>query len=302
MTISNSCLQEWQMYFPWNKQEHMIWLQLRREHSSALMGGVTSAVRIFFSIVTFANLSMACQNANRSYPLGKRTLRIVCEANCQRSPPLNTMPEFLIEARDPETSAERLGELWKLGDKDLRRAILDNPNICPIIDGEPRIGLLWRLSREFPEEVSHTATFVFHVILEPHKKMKLVLAEVLSHTKDIGLIHLAWNQWREHWQVRESMAKNPNTPAEILHALGNRENEPIQTVIFYACLNPNTPKEVLRILGNPTKEPDWTIRCVVALNPHTPEDVLQLLCNEVTESEMIVRQAAQKALADRGLV
>jgi len=65
--------------------------------------------------------------------------------------------------------------------------------------------------------------------------------------------------------------------------------------------NPNTPPDVLRTLGNEETESEWDVRYAVAENPSTPEDTLRLLGNPKTNSDGLVRQAAKRALAARGL-
>jgi len=45
----------------------------------------------------------------------------------------------------------------------------------------------------------------------------------------------------------------------------------------------------------------WYVRRAVVENPRTPEDTLRTLGNEATESEGSVREAAKKALVERGL-
>ncbi len=180
---------------------------------------------------------------------------------------------LVAEARDPSTPFERLKELVEHPEEEVRRAVLDNPHVCPANeDGTLTTSLLWRLAKEFPEEIASHPLFALHALVGPAEDMVAVVMEVVRRTTDVGLIQHVLITCDSDWYVRQSVAANPNTPLLLL-----------------------------RNLGNPTTEDETYVRRAVARNPSTPEDVLRLLGNEATESDWYVRDAAQKALEARGL-
>ncbi len=246
---------------------------------------------------------------------------------------MNSELEALIqEARHPATPFERLKALVKHPEVEVRRALLDNPNVCPTDeDGKLDTSLLEALAEAFPEEVAEHPTFVLHALIEPDEAMEWVVEVVMERTKEVGLIETLFRTWGPHsWKVRVSVAKNPTTPEDALRLLGNEVTESSWLVRQSVAENPNTPQDTLRSLGNPATEPDWEVRASVARNPNTPPDVLRTLGNEETESEgdvrqgvaanrntpedtlrilgnpktesdWLVREAAKKALVERGL-
>jgi len=181
---------------------------------------------------------------------------------------------LVAEARDPNTPFGRLEVLAEHPEVEVRRALLDNPNVCPTDeDGKLTTGLLLALVREFPEEVAAHPLFVLHALIEPDDEMRWVVVEVVGRTTDVGLIETLWRTWGPpHWRVRQAVAENPNTPLDVL-----------------------------RLLGNEATESEWNVREAVAQNPSTPPDVLRALGNEETEDDWVVRRSAQEALAKRSL-
>jgi len=212
----------------------------------------------------------------------------------RKANPVNPEVEVLVaEARDPNTPFARLVDLREHPEVEVRRAVLDNPNLVPIEeDGKLTTGLLWKLAEAFPEEVASHPAFVLHALVEPDEAMKGVVREVVGRTADAGLIETLWRTWGPHsWRVRRAVARNPNTPPEVLRLLGNEATESTWRVREAVASNPNTPPDVLRILGNKATESEGNVRKAVAQNPSTPQDTLRLLGNEATESEGYVRRA-----------
>ena len=70
------------------------------------------------------------------------------------------------------------------------------------------------------------------------------------------------------------LARNPNTPPEILARLAN-DND--YYVIQYVAGNPNTPPETLERLAN---DEDYGVLYCVAENPNTPQESLKNLAND----------------------
>ena len=218
--------------------------------------------------------------------------------------PMNPEVEALVtEVRDPATPFERLMALVEHSEVEVRRAVLDNPNVLPTNEyGTLNTDLLWNLAQEFPEEVAAHPLFVLHALVEPDDEMVGVVIKVVRRTADVGLIETLWRTWGpDHWRVRQAVARNPNTPPDVLRILGNEITESDGLVRLTVASNPTTPEDTLRLLGNEVTESDEYVRRGVAENPNTPLNVLRTLGNETTESSGSVRQAAMKALAARGL-
>jgi len=237
--------------------------------------------------------------------------------------PVNPELKALIEeARDPTTSFHHLKSLQQHPEVEVRRALLDNPNLVPTQeDGTLNTSLLRALAREFPEEVAGHPLFVLHALVEPDYEMDVVVGEVVRRTADVGLIEQVFRTWgsdlgevrywvamnpstpvdllrllgneatESEWSVRKAVTKNPSTPEDTLRALGNPKTESDGYVRHGVAQNPNTPEDTLRLLGNKKTESDGNVRQSVAQNPNTPEDTLRLLGNKKTESEWYVRQS-----------
>jgi len=217
---------------------------------------------------------------------------------------MNSELEALVqEARHPATPFERLKALVKHPEVEVRRALLDNPNVCPTDeDGTLDTSLLEALAEAFPEEVAEHPTFVLHALIEPDEAMEWVVEVVMERTKEVGLIETLFRTWGPHsWKVRVSVAKNPTTPEDALRLLGNETTESSWLVRRAVAQNPSTPEDALRLLGNSKTESVGDVRQAVAENRNTPPDVLRSLGNKKTEDDADVREAAMKALAARGL-
>jgi len=210
---------------------------------------------------------------------------------------------LIKKAKDPKTSFKQLGKLQEHPEVEVRRALLDNPNVCPTNeDGKLTTDLLAALAQEFPEEVAVHPLFVLHALIEPDGEMLGVVVEVVGRTAEAGLIEQVLRSWGlDSWLVRRAVAWNPSTPIDLLRLLGNLATEPEGEVRFSVAKNPTTPVDVLRTLGNEITESEWYVRDAVARNLNTSVDVLRTLGNEATESEGYVRATAKSALAARGL-
>jgi len=206
------------------------------------------------------------------------------------SPELDALVQ---EARHPATPFERLEELAEHPEVEVRRALLDNPNVCPTNeDGKLTTSLLVELAKSLPEEVAGHPLFVLHALIEPAEAMRWVVRDVVRRTADAGLIETLLRTWGpDDADVRQAVAKNPSTPEDTLRALGNPKTESEGYVRIEVASNPTTPEDTVRILGNQKTESVWYVRQGVAANPTTPPDVLRLLGNEATESVWNVRRS-----------
>ena len=76
------------------------------------------------------------------------------------------------------------------------------------------------------------------------------------------------------YDVRISVARNPNTSADVLTELAKDSDYIVRR---NAAGNPNTPADVLTELA---KDSDYDVRISVARNPNTPADVLTELAKD----------------------
>lgn len=80
-------------------------------------------------------------------------------------------------------------------------------------------------------------------------------------------------------KVHSKLGNNPNTPADILQALANSDDESIR---FFVARNPSTPADTLKILAHDNATFAWRyVRGNVGLNPNTPDSILKLLAQDV---------------------
>ena len=86
-----------------------------------------------------------------------------------------------------------------------------------------------------------------------------------AHTTDLTKLTI---------QERKDLARNPNTPPEILTILARDEN---LNVRWRVARNPNTPPEILTILA---QDKDEYVRWNVAQNPNTPPEILTILARD----------------------
>lgn len=234
---------------------------------------------------------------------------------------------LIAEARDPNTSRDRLWELLDLSNDDVRRALLDNPNVCPTNDdGTVNTIFLNRLAEVIPEDVEAHPVFHLHAFIEPVEEMTVVAATIASRTTNKELIlqlvktfagqgtgflrsvvlnphapeevleELAKDKREMFWEVRKNIAKNPGTPARVLWILGDPRVESESTVRASVAENPSTPEDLLKVLGNQRTEPSMDVRFRVVMNEHVTREVLSILADASQESNAFVQAQASSKL------
>ena len=90
------------------------------------------------------------------------------------------------------------------------------------------------------------------------------------------LLHILSREKDEN--IRGAVAKNPNTPREVLTALSGDSWEYVRS---FVARNPNTPREVLTALSGDANE---YVRSFVAGNPNTPPEVLAALSKDKAQN------------------
>jgi len=149
----------------------------------------------------------------------------------------------MLEATNPDMPWKRLKALAEHENREVRRAVLQNPALCPVDDkGVVQTGLLYQLAAEFPEDAAEAPVFVLHAFYGDPTPMLKVILRIVYRTKDPERVHSMFSLFgslRE--SIRLSAAHNQVTPPEILRELA--EEFPLAV-----AKNPNTPPEVLRKL------------------------------------------------------
>ena len=85
-------------------------------------------------------------------------------------------------------------------------------------------------------------------------------------------------EFTETDEERLAVAKNPNTPSELLIKFAEDKSWIMREVV---AANPNTPGDVLSILA---KDSEYTVRLEVAENPNTPKEILPILAKDSNAS------------------
>ncbi len=255
----------------------------------------------------------------------------MASSRSRRPNPMSPEVEALVtEARDPNTPRDRLWELFDQPQQsnELRRALLDNPNICPVEeDGSLNTILLGRLAEIIPNDVAQHPVFVLHAIVEPKDEMCVVAATVAAISTDGDTIsHLVNNYGVEtgflrdvvrnphvpirilrefakdkrasHWEVRKNIANNSKTPADVLKILGDPRIEPEKSVRSSVATNPNTAADLLSILGSPLTEPEAEVRFRVVTNPGVTREILVEMSDATKEKQEYVRSFAERKLVN----
>ena len=215
---------------------------------------------------------------------------------------------YPINASNSSCPVHLLELLAKDEDSDVRRAVAANPS-CP---EKLRISLLELLAKDEDSDVR------LGVVANPScpEKLRTTLLELLAKDEDNG-------DGREDTEVRDSVAKNINTPGQILGYLLTEPKKveysdvvKIKSVLqspekllelradylkkLCAGLNPSFSRVYGLLLSDCppavltkcAKSSLWLERCAVAQNPMTPAKILQVLAKD---SNAVVAAAAQRA-------
>jgi len=150
---------------------------------------------------------------------------------------------YAIEAANPDTLWKRLWILAEHEDREVRRAVLQNPALCPVDDqGNVKTGLLYQLAAEFPDEAAEAPAFVLHAFYGDPTPMIRVIQQIVSRTKSPERVRsmLSLFSQLDPW-IRGSAANNSVAPPDILRDLAKDWSQTVAS-------NPNVPPDVLREL------------------------------------------------------
>ncbi len=103
---------------------------------------------------------------------------------------------------------------------------------------------------------------------------KIVASEItilreLDIVRELEVLAGDENAW-----VRCCVAKNSNTPVEVLRILADDEDSDVR---YYIAQNPSTPAEALKTLAGDEK---WWVRYHVAIHPNTSVETLKTLADD----------------------
>jgi len=111
-------------------------------------------------------------------------------------------------------------------------------------------------------------------LLTTHARSVPIPADLLVSYEQIAGRHLQWLAHCADAQVRQAVAENEQTPAEVLSILAQDEDAGVQA---FVASHARTPGEVLQALAQETSE---IVRRKVAENPRTPVKVLSILAQD----------------------
>jgi len=172
---------------------------------------------------------------------------------------LEDIIEARIEARDPSTPPERLFAITQSGDHEIREAAAYNPN-APL-------ALLYELWREFPGGYFENPVVPLLQVSDPRLVLNMpadtLIAVISQRLASPGLLERA-SRHRQR-EVRQAVARHPNSPPEILVQMG-------RGYYFYedVAANPGTPAAYLEELQI---HPWVSVRLALCDNAALPEAV-----------------------------
>jgi hypothetical protein len=171
------------------------------------------------------------------------------------------------EAADPQTSPERLKELYDISEYETQLAVAENPN-C--------------------DEAMHMA-----FVTIGHGGIRTAVAK----NKSLSLSHLAALATDDNEWVRAGVASNESTSPELLIDLAHDESAWVRQNV---AQNPNSPPEVLRQLA---QEADEDVQQALAENPSLPKGLSRHIFEQETPySFQVHRRLAENPNTDSALL
>jgi hypothetical protein len=167
--------------------------------------------------------------------------------------------------------------------------LLKLPIIKNIIDGKYLPGNDFKLSDladEQREEIFNVnPKLKIRYLFEKLKENQNLSKEEFDELEKFALSRTGAS-FSERQKVKANLAKNTNTPGEVLSALFNQSNEDNfdgddRTILRYIAGNPNTSIEVLKGLA---KLNSFEIKSELAKNDNTPLEALEIFANDVFAS------------------
>jgi hypothetical protein len=169
----------------------------------------------------------------------------------------------LLAAKDPQTPPERLAELSKSENQEIKAAVAENPNTP--------MKTLWRLGEYFPAELLKNPMLALLPLENPN-----FLLDISIYT----FVKMAYHPDCPSWiyesaasvaTLRHFIATNPRTPPTILETLVNESEDHIRIAL---AKNPNSSPT---LLANLAKDESISVLVSLAKNPNTPLELLAAL-------------------------
>jgi len=164
--------------------------------------------------------------------------------------------EILNEAKRSEISIERLQELSKEEDSNVRKAVITNRNIS--------VEILQKLSNDNDEEVRKLAVNrIARIVEDPNTSIDLLRKS--AENKNGG--------------IRRSIASNPSTPIELQKKLANDNNELVRGSIA------SNPKASVEILNQLAKDSNKNVRKKAIFNPNCTDEIKNIVEKEESKGK-----------------
>ena len=175
-------------------------------------------------------------------------------------------------ARSAETSQELFMALAKAGNAFVRLILAANEKITmPIIESlidSTDLDLQFQVRKAIIQNPSTSLGLILEWNKSEWPTLQEVIAENLRIPKET-LVEMSRNADPKSRLVRAAVAKNQNTPVEILESLASDEDPWVRCVV---ADNPRTPEVILIGLSS-----DWAAATHVAKNPSSPISLLKIL-------------------------
>jgi hypothetical protein len=179
-------------------------------------------------------------------------------------------PAGSTEASDPQTSPNRLKELFDESDYETQRLIAENPN-C---DQEMQMAFVNISHGGIRTAVAkNKGLAISHLVTLASDGNEWVRAGVASN--DLASPQLLTNLARDEsaW-VRQNVAQNPNAPVEVLRQLATEADEDVQQGL---AENPSLPEDLSHYLFGQKTAYSSKVHRSLAENPSTVTSLLEQL-------------------------
>ncbi|MDJ0775362.1 MAG: HEAT repeat domain-containing protein [Mastigocoleus sp. MO_167.B18] len=178
-------------------------------------------------------------------------------------------PNLEEEVLNPNTSASRLRELSKSLDREVRQAIVKNPNTPPDV--------LVRLFDKFPLQVLHNPALSLILLERPNFLTEIYESnKLVFHKYQLTDFFYNWAIFHVNESIRSAVASSSKTPEHYLEQLSDDKNSFVRLQV---AANYNSSARTLKKLA---LDRDNSVRKAVARNPNVPINILEKLARDET--------------------
>jgi hypothetical protein len=189
----------------------------------------------------------------------------------------------MSEASDPQTTAIRLDELSKSGDREIQRAIASNPNAS--------LETLFFVAQRFTREVLQNPAFQLFLLEDPDLLQNANDETIKAFLQDESLPSSFIEQLNKNpsMRVEVMIAKHPNTPPNALDRIYRRGiSDDNETALPAVAQHPSISYDTLEAMTiNPSGRDPAKVYRKLALNPRMPLYLLENIFGPCQEDEIL---------------